>query len=165
MKYVSIGRIISTHGLKGEVKFLYYNELSEGLFNYSTFLIKQEKDWVEIKPERIRQSKGIYYIKFQGYDAIEKVTSFTNKELFVKEEDLPSLNSDEYYDYQLIGLDVIDEKGCLIGKVDNIIHTKANDIMVIKGKKEILIPMIDIYIKSIDLKASIIEVEGEDFLA
>lgn len=165
MKYVSIGRIISTHGLRGEVKFLYYNEISEGLYNYSTFLIRQEKDWVEIKPERIRQQKGFYYIKFQGYNAIEEVTSFTNKELFVKEEDLPPLDNDEYYDYQLIGLDVLDEKRGLIGKVDNIIHTKANDILVVKGKREILIPMIDIYIKSIDLKASLIKVEGEDFLA
>jgi len=165
MKYVSIGRIVSTHGLRGEVKFLYYNEISEGLWNYKTFLIKQQEEWVEIKPERIRRQKGFYYIKFQDHDTIEKVTSFTDKELFVKEEDLPSLNADEYYDFQLIGLNVIDKKGDILGKVEDIIHTKANDILVIKGKKEILIPMIDIYIKSIDLDSSEIKVEGEDFLA
>jgi len=165
MKYVSIGRIVSTHGLRGEVKFLYYNEISEWLWNYKTFLIKQQEEWVEIKPERIRRQKGFYYIKFQDHDTIEKVTSFTDKELFVKEEDLPSLNADEYYDFQLIGLNVIDKKGDILGKVEDIIHTKANDILVIKGKKEILIPMIDIYIKSIDLDSSEIKVEGEDFLA
>ncbi|MCX7965231.1 MAG: ribosome maturation factor RimM [Syntrophorhabdaceae bacterium] len=165
MKCVSIGRIVSTHGLKGEVKFLYYNETSEGLYNYKTFLIKKADEWVEIKPERIRQQKGFFFIKFHGHDTIEKVTSFTNKELFVKEEDLPPLNEDEYYDYQLIGLNVIDEKGTIIGIVDHIIHTKANDILVVKREKEILIPMIDIYIKSIDLKESVIQVEGEGFLA
>ncbi len=165
MKYVSIGRIVSTHGLKGEVKFLYYNEVSKGLYDYNTFLIKQQEEWVEIKPERIRGQKGFYYIKFQGYNTIEGVASFTNKELFVKEEDLPSLEADEYYDFQLIGLNVIDKKGDILGKVENIIHTKANDILVIGEKKEILIPMVDIYIKSIDLDASEIKVEGEDFLA
>ncbi len=165
MKYVSIGRIVSTHGLRGEVKFLYYNELSEGLYHYSTFLIKQNKEWVEIKPERIRRQKGFYLIKFRGHDTIEKVNSFTNKELFVKEEDLPVLDVDEYYDYQLIGLNVFDERGNLLGKVENIIHTKANDVLVVKGKKEILVPMVDTYIRSIDLDAFEIKVEGEDFLA
>lgn len=165
MKYVSIGKIVSTHGLKGEVKFLYYNESPEGLFNYNAFLIKQAEEWVEIKPERIRQQKGVYYIKFQGHDTVEKVTSFTNKELFVKEEDLPPLKDDEYYDYQLIGLNVIDEKGNTLGSVQHVIHTKANDVLMVKGKKEFLIPMVDTFIKSIDLKRAVICVEGEDFLA
>jgi len=83
----------------------------------------------------------------------------------VREEDLPGLESDEYYDYQLIGLDVVNKVGELLGKVDSIIHTKANDVIVVKGEREILIPMIDIFISSVDIEHSVIKVEGDDFLA
>jgi len=165
MKCVSIGRVISTHGLKGEVKFWYYNEEREGLYRYSTFLVRQRDEWIELKPERIRFQKDFFYIKFLGYDGLEKVNSFINRELFVREEDLPGLESDEYYDYQLIGLDVVNKVGELLGKVDSIIHTKANDVIVVKGEREILIPMIDIFISSVDIEHSVIKVEGDDFLA
>ncbi len=164
MKCVSVGRVISTHGLKGEVKFWYYNHERDGLYRYESFLIKQKNEWIELKPERIRFQKDTFYIKFSGYDGLEKVTSFINCELFVKEEDLPCLEPDEYYEYQLIGLDVINQEGKILGKVDYIIHTRANDVMVVKGEKEILIPMVDVYISSIDLERSVIKVEGDDFL-
>ncbi|MCX8111326.1 MAG: ribosome maturation factor RimM [Syntrophorhabdaceae bacterium] len=165
MKCVSIGRVISTHGLKGEVKFWYYNEEREGLNRYNNFLVRQRDEWIELKPERIRFQKDIFYIKFFGYDGLEKVTPFINKELFVKEEDLPGLGPDEYYDYQLIGLDVVNKSGELLGKVDYIMHTKANDVIVVKGDREILIPMIDTFVISIDIERSIINVKGDDLLA
>lgn len=165
MKCVSIGRVVSTHGLRGEVKFRYYNEEKEGLYRYTTLLVRQRDEWIELKPERIRFQKDIFYIKFFGYDGLEKVTSFINRELFVREEDLPGLEPDEYYDYQLIGLDVVNKAGDLLGKVDFIIHTKANDVIVVKGEKEILIPMIDTFISSVDIEHSVIKVEGDDFLA
>ncbi len=82
----------------------------------------------------------------------------------MREEDLPGLEPDEYYEYQLIGLDVINQTGRLLGKVDYIMHTRANDVMVVKGEREILIPMVDIFISSIDIEHSIIKVEGDDFL-
>ena len=57
----------------------------------------------------------------------------SEKELFVAEEDLPPLDEGEYYDYQLIGLRASREDGSPIGKVTDVMHTKANDIMVIEG--------------------------------
>ncbi|MBP8625521.1 MAG: 16S rRNA processing protein RimM [Syntrophorhabdaceae bacterium] len=164
MKCVSVGRVTATHGLKGEVKFWYYNHERDGLYRYTSFLIKQKDEWIELKPEHVRFQKDTFYIKFSGYDGLEKVTSFINKELFVREEDLPGLEPDEYYEYQLIGLDVINQTGRLLGKVDYIMHTRANDVMVVKGEREILIPMVDIFISSIDIEHSIIKVEGDDFL-
>lgn len=164
MRCVSIGRVVSTHGLKGEVKFWYYNENKEEFYRYSSFLFQDGNKWTGLTPERIRLQKGFFFIKFQDRDCIEKVSPLINLELFVREEDLPLLDSDEYYEYQLIGLDVVNQADELIGKLVSIIHTKANDIMVVKGKREVLIPMVDTYIISIDLKESSIKVSGEPFL-
>jgi 16S rRNA processing protein RimM len=79
----------------------------------------------------------------------------------VREEDLPSLDNDEYYDYQLIGLNVVNQKHERIGTVAQIVHTGVNDIIVVTGKEEMLVPMVEGLICRIDLKDSLIIIDEE----
>ncbi|MCX5818139.1 MAG: ribosome maturation factor RimM [Proteobacteria bacterium] len=152
MGYVPVGRVISTHGIKGEVKFQYYNDEKEVFYEYTSFLVKNENNrWVTFEPTDKRLYKGFFYLKFKGFDSPEAALSLINKEFFVKEEQLPPLNDDEYYEYQLIGLKVINQDDIGMGTVTEVMHTGAQYLIVVRGEKEILIPMVEDYILSIDI--------------
>jgi 16S rRNA processing protein RimM len=158
MKYIPIGRVVSPHGIRGEVKFKYYNEVQEGISFYTSFFAFSDNKQIILKPEIVKHRNGFFYILFEGFNNPEEVSFLTKKELSVCEEDLPQLPGNEYYEYQLIGLEVLNHRSRKIGKVAEILHTKANDVLVIKGKKEMLIPMVEEYIAQINIKDSYIKI-------
>ena len=82
----------------------------------------------------------------------------------MREEDLPRLNEGEYYDYQLIGLKVINEHDEPIGQVTEVIHTKANDVIVIEGEREMLVPMQEDFILGVDVDAASIRIAEGAFI-
>jgi len=152
MGYVPVGRVVSTHGIKGEVKFQYYNDEKEVFYEYTSFFAKNENNrWIIFEPIEIRFYKNFFYLKFKKLDSPEAASFLVNKEFFVREEQLPPLNDNEYYEFQLIGLNIINQHGIVIGTVARIMHTGAHDLIVVKGERETLIPMVDDYILSIDI--------------
>jgi 16S rRNA processing protein RimM len=163
MKYIPVGRIISAHGIKGEVKFHYYNDEKEVLYRYTSFFVKSDDGWMQLQPTGVNLHKGVFRIKFRGLDKLGDISFLMNRELFVEEGDLPGLVENEYYEYQLVGLDVLGENDESLGKVTAIIHTGANDCLVVKGDQEILIPMIEGYILAIDLDKGFVSVRTVDY--
>jgi 16S rRNA processing protein RimM len=163
MKYVPVGRIMSAHGIKGEVRFRYYNDEKEVLYRYTSFFVKSDDGWMRLQPTGINLHKGVFRIKFRGLDKLGDISFLMNRELFVEEGDLPGLVENEYYEYQLVGLDVLGENDESLGKVAAIIHTGANDCLVVKGDQEILVPMIEDYILAIDLDKGFISVRAVDY--
>ncbi len=162
MKYIAVGRALATHGLKGEVKFRYYNEAKEDFLKYASLFVKRENTYKELELTGRRIQKGLFLIKLKGYESPEEVFPLLNEELFVREEDLPRLEDGEYYDYQLVGLGVLDRNNVKIGMVRDVIHTKANDLLAVKaGEEEIFIPLMEEYICEIDLENSVIVVDGD----
>jgi 16S rRNA processing protein RimM len=157
MRFIPIGRILSPHGLRGEVKVKYFNEASEDFFSYASFFAGTDGDYVELKPVRTQFRNGLFYLMFEGIDDVEKTRPLANKELAVRESDLPPLPEGTYYDYQLLGLDVVDPSGATIGTVDVVYHTKGGDILgVIREGVETLVPLSDDRIEEIDLKALVV---------
>jgi len=161
MKWIPVGRVVSTSGLKGEVKFYYYNEVKEEFFDHASLFALKGEEYIELKPEGARYTKSLFYFSFHGLTTIEEVSFLVTKELFVREEDLRPLDSDEYYDYQLIGLTAINIDGSPLGKVGSVMHTGGGDILVIKGEREYLVPMVEGFINSIDVERGMIEVNTE----
>jgi len=157
MKYVPIGKIISTYGIKGEVKFQYYNEEKEVLYGYTSFFIHDKIGWNTLKPKSIKFRKHFFSINFEGLDRLEDTSFLINKEIFVKEEDLPQLEENEFYEYQLLGLTVYNQAGESLGILDRIIHTGANDVMFVRGETEMLIPMVESCIEEINIKGSFVK--------
>lgn len=164
MRFIPVGRVVADHGLGGAVKFKYYNEATEDFYRYASLIVEKDGKQTELKPTEVRFSKGFFYLKFDGLDSSEKVSFLINQELCVREEDLPPLDNDEYYDYQLIGLHVTNHMGDKIGMVTQVIHTGANSIIVVTGKEEILVPMVEGIIVRIDLEDSFIAID-EDALS
>jgi 16S rRNA processing protein RimM len=161
MNFIPVGQIVAAHGLKGEVKFRYYNETGSASLQYRSFFVDQDDKKIKLKLLRARLQGGVFVLQFKGLDTLEKVRSLLKKELFVAEKDLPVLDEGEYYDYQLIGLEAVTEDGRPIGKVRDVMHTGANDILVIEGVSELLVPMMEEYIVDISRDAGFVRVKAE----
>lgn len=161
MRFIPVGRVVAGHGLSGAVKFQYYNEDVDQFYFYTSLYIEENEGQIKLNPTEVRFSKGFFYLKFEGLNSPEKVSFLINQELCVRENDLPSLDNEEYYDYQLIGLNVVNHNNDFIGTVTQIVHTGANDIIVVAGKEEILVPMVEGLILRIDLKESLIFIDED----
>ena len=139
---IRVGVIINTFGVKGEVKIYpdidYFDEL-ERVF------IKDK----EYKIEKLRDQKGIIIPKFEGIDDINQIESLKNEEVMIALEDRPELPEGKHYVGDLLGLEVITEDGQVLGTLDNIYNTGANDIYEVG---EILLPATDEVIKQIDME-------------
>ena len=139
---IRVGVIINTFGVKGEVKIYpdidYFDEL-ERVF------IKDK----EYKIEKLRNQKGIIIAKFEGIDDINQIENLKNEEVMITLEDRPELPEGKHYVGDLLGLEVITEDGQVLGTLDNIYNTGANDIYEVG---EILLPATDEVIKQIDME-------------
>ena len=139
---IRVGVIINTFGVKGEVKIYpdidYFDEL--------------ERDFIkdkEYKIEKLRDQKGIIIAKFEGIDDINQIEHLKNSEVMIALEDRPELPEGKHYVGDLLGLEVITEDGQVLGTLDNIYNTGANDIYEVG---EILLPATDEVIKQIDME-------------
>jgi 16S rRNA processing protein RimM len=161
MGYIPVGRVLSTRGVRGEIRFRYYNESDSNLGRYAALFANRDGRKIELRLSRVQPRRGYFLIQFAEVETPEAASFLVGTELFVREEDLPRLNEGEYYDYQLIGLKVINENGEPVGRVAEVIHTKANDVIVIEGEREMLVPLQEEFILGIDVNAASIRiVEG-----
>jgi 16S rRNA processing protein RimM len=168
MDFIPVGLVVSAHGVKGEVKFKYYNEGVESI-DYPSLFVQALNSYSELTLSRIRRQGNHFIIAFNGLDTIEKSAFLLKKELFVAVKDLPPLEEDEYYDYELIGLQVINSKGKLLGKVSQIMHIRQRDILVVGVNQELFVPMSEEHILGLSRTDGTIQVREEslveDFLA
>jgi 16S rRNA processing protein RimM len=160
MKFIPIGLVVAAHGVSGEVKFRYYND-GDGLLEYPSLFVDPSGTSIELKPTRIRRQGNLFIIRFMGFDTMAKSALLVKKELFIEEKDLPALEDDEYYDYQLVGLKVVTDGNALVGRVTSVMHVRANDILVIEGSKELLVALTEDHIVRISPAEGVVEVREE----
>lgn len=144
-EYIVIGKITRTHGLFGNVKVFPTTNVGEIFSNLKQVFIKDEarNGIYKVTVQRIKKVGKEYLLKIAGIDSLEKAKKIVGLQLAVRIEDLPKLKSGEYYFYQLLNVDVYNERGEKMGTVVDIIETGSNDVAVVKtGKGEILVPMI-----------------------
>lgn len=152
-KSLVIGKITKPQGLKGEVRMHYYGNDPDSLVGLKDArIVKSNGDKIDIKIKRIRRAKNILILSFNGVDSIEDAQILTGSLVHVKRTDLTKLEDNEYYQEDIIGIQVYNESGELIGTLDSVFETGSNDVYVVKrGKKEILIPAISQVIKEVDI--------------
>lgn len=158
-RLIKIGKITRHHGLKGEVRLLYFgNNLTD--FNYKEVYLIEKGELLSLYIEKFRFHKNFVLIKFKDINSIDEVEKrLKGRFVYIDESQLPELEEEEYYWQDLIGCKVIDEKRGFIGKVVNLIDAKSNDVLIVKaGNEELLIPFIDDTVKKVDITNKIIYV-------
>ena len=156
MKYVLIGKLVNTHGLKGEVRIISDFKYKDKVF-VPGMKIYIGKDKICEIIKSYRHHKIFEMITMDGYNNIDEVLKYNGDYVFVNKEDI-HLGVNEYLDEDIIGLDVyvLDR---WLGKVRKIENHNGNEIMVISGEKDYLIPYNFDIIVGVNLKERTIMVK------
>lgn len=161
-EYLNVGKIVNTHGIRGEVRVISQTDFPELRYKKGAklTLFQEGKQPLKLTIASHRKHKNFDLLTFEGYLTINDVEKFRDGILKVSEYDLTDLEENEYYYYEIIGLNVLDENGELLGTIKEILSPGANDVWVVqrKGKKDALIPYIDSVVKEIDLDANEVHV-------
>lgn len=153
MDFTSIGKIINTHGIKGEVKIYPLTDDVNRFKELKTAFIGPNKDKVTIKT--VKFQKNLVILKFDEFNDINEVLKYKDTSICVDEENLVELPEDHYFIFDLIGLKVYDMASTFIGELKDVIEGRSNDVYIIRNEeldKEYLIPAVGAFIKEIDIE-------------
>ena len=159
-KQLALGYISAVHGIKGWVKVHSWTRPMEAILDYQPWLLGEDKKPVKIIDGR-KQGKGLAAL-LPGFEDREQAATLVGLQIFVRRDQLPATAADEYYWSDLEGLDVHTTKGEVLGRVERLMETGANDVLVIRGEREHLVPFIQgQYVTRVDLEAGLIEVDWD----
>ena len=152
-----VGVITSVHGLSGEVKVYPTTDSPDRYDTLSDVILVCRGMERELKIVSRRYFKQFVIVRFADLHRIEDVQGFVKGELYVTRENALPLEEGEYYIADLQGLTVMDDEGSYLGILQDVLQTGANDVYIVRnGDKEILLPVIESCIKSVDLEKGVV---------
>ena len=159
---VILGRIVGLFGIRGWVKVHSYTEPREAVLDHRNWLLDREGDWQRFGlVEGRRQGKGIV-VCLQGIDDRDAAAELLGSDIGVDRDALPQPERGHYYWADLEGLAVVHKDGTELGTVAYLMETGANDVLVVDGAVERLIPFVPgTVILDVDLAAGVIRVDWE----
>lgn len=140
--WVVIGRFGRPHGIKGFVSVHSFTEPRDNILRYTDWHAFLGNTWQPVKILCVEVHNKNIIAQIEGYPEREMAARLTNVEIAVQKEQLAELEPGEYYWHQLIGMNVINQKGESFGTVIEIIPTGSNDVLVVQGEKRHLIPFL-----------------------
>ncbi len=156
MEFVYIGKIVNTHGIKGELRLLSNFDKKELVFKQGVKIYIGEGH-EEHTIVTYRHHKEFEMITLQGFDNINQVLKYLKMKVYVNRDDL-ALKAHDYLLQDLMGLEVINE-GERLGKVKDIVYNGSNILFEIEGIKHFYVPNNEHFIKEVNLDKKQIEVE------
>ena len=169
MNRLEVGKIINTHGLKGEVKIVTWTDSPDVFEDLEYVFAKRKKEDIKLTVKNIKYQKNNIIVKFAEIDSIDEAQTFKNSILTADRDMLGELPEGVYYIADLIGCEVFDENNNKLGEISDVFNTGAQDIYAVSRpqNKDLLIPVIDETIINVDIKNKRIDVkliEGLDEL-
>jgi 16S rRNA processing protein RimM len=159
-KIIALGYISAVHGIKGWVKIHSWTRPMEAILQYQPWLLGEEKKPVKIVDGR-KQGKGLAAL-LPGFEDREHAATLVGTQIFINRDQLPETAEGEYYWSDLEGLEVSTMNGELLGRVDKLMETGANDVLVILGEREHLVPFVQgQYVKRVDLENGVMVVDWD----
>jgi len=161
-KPVLLGRISGLYGVKGWIKVHSYTEPRDAILDYNDWLLFRDSDQQSVKVAEGKRLGKLVIARIDGVDDREDAARYVGNDISVPREQLPAAGRDEFYWADLEGLQVVHSDGRVLGKVAYLLATGANDVLVVQGDQEILIPFVqNEVIKDVDLAAGVINVDWE----
>ena len=150
LEFVEAGEIVTTHGVRGEMKVLPWVDSPEILCEFDRCLI----GGVEYEIENCRVQKTCNLLKVKGIDTMEAAQAMRGKTVELYREDI---DDEVIFAAELIGMEVYAEGEC-IGKIKEVLDYPGNSVYVVKGKYEYMIPAVKAFVLSTDMEANRMEV-------
>ena len=140
--FLVVGQFGAAHGISGWIRVNSYTQPKDNLLNYQPWHLKTPAGFDPIEVIGQRSGQSLIVQTAQSKDR-ETAQQLTGKKIYVTRESLPPTMQDEYYWADLEGLQVVTEQGKIVGTVDHLIETGANDVLVIKNGTTIqLVPFL-----------------------
>jgi 16S rRNA processing protein RimM len=160
-RLLAMGRIVGIFGVAGWVKVESFTEPRENLGRYRPWHVVRGDDDREVARPRLRaHGKGLV-AKLDGIDDRDAAAALVGAEIRVSRDRLPKPKAGEYYWADLEGLAVRTVDGVDLGSVSHLIATGANDVLVVHGDRERLVPYIPDVVRRVDPGAGLIEVDWD----
>ena len=159
-----MGRISAPFGVRGWVKVQPNTAAAQNLLAYKTWWLEDGGEWRDRSVAQARVHGRTVVAKLDGCEDRDAAIALRGKTVAVPRAELPDTRSGEYYWADLIGLAVVNESAQALGRISGILQTGANDVLVVTGERERLIPFIATVVRSVDLPAGVVRVEwGADY--
>ena len=165
-EFITIGKVVSTQGNKGEVNILPLTDSTNRFKNLDTVFLRNNNNQTTLNIEKIKIKENAVILKLKDIENIREAKMIVGSFLEVEREKAVKLPKDTYFVFEIIGLEVYDENNIFLGKVENVISTGSNDVYIVKdkNKKELFIPAIREVVKNINLEKKRITVKMVDGL-
>lgn len=162
-RMLNVGKIVNTHGIRGEVKVYPQTDFPDVRFKPGaklTMYPPESGSPIVVEVASAREQKKMYVLKLKGYDDINQVERYKGWELKVSDAERVPLEEGEYYVRDIIGCEVVTEDGQTLGTITDTLSPGANDIWVVKlpKGKELLLPVIDDVVLDVDIAARKVKV-------
>jgi len=161
---LAVGQVAGAHGIRGEIKVAVLTDDPQRFGQLSqVWLGRDEQEPTPWALEGFRLHKGRALLKLKGCDDRSMAESLRPNLVLIPLEKAIPLEEDEYYEHQIVGLEVWMVSGERLGEIEEILYTGANEVYVVRGdepdRQEILIPAIEEVIREIDLEAGRLTIE------
>lgn len=151
LEFLEAGEIVTTHGVRGEVKVLPWADSPDFLMDYKRVLIGT----TEYKVEQCRIQKSCNLMKLSGVDTMEQAQQLRGKIIKIYREDAPA---DLIFAAELMDMEVYSEEQC-IGKIADVLDYPGNKVYVVKGEHEYMIPAVKQFVLSTNLQENRMQVK------
>lgn len=163
-----MGEVVSVHGIRGAVKIYSHTDPLDNLLDYSGWVLRHGAHQQAVDVVSGRLQGRVLVVQLKGVNDRNQALELVGHEVCVPSASLPALEPGEYYWHQLQGLQVVTLSGELLGVVDHLLETGANDVLVVKpctgslDQRERLLPYVpDEFIREIDLAAGRMQVDWD----
>ena len=162
-RLVMMGRVVVPFGVQGWLKVQPFSATPENLLAYPTWWMGDGASWRECRVDEAKTQSGFVVAKLAGCDDRDAALLYRGLNVAVPREALPEAGANEFYWADLIGLRVVNAEEEL-GTVSRVFETGANDVLVVEGKRERLIPFTAEVVQQVDVKGGVIRVDwGSDY--
>jgi 16S rRNA processing protein RimM len=157
-RYLVVGKIVAPWGVRGEVKMTIQTGFPERFKRLKKVYLGENATSSALEGSRLH--KGHALLKLVGCDDRDAAEKLRGQLVQIPIEEAMPLGEDEYYVYQIVGLDVWTTEGEHLGRVSEVLFTKANEVYVVQGEKgEVLIPAVEDVVLEVDLVSGRLIVE------
>jgi 16S rRNA processing protein RimM len=161
---VIMGRIVAPYGVLGWIKVLPDTESLDSLLSYKTWQVGKGEDWREVKLVSGKVHNDVLVVKLEGINDRDAAFTCKGQQVAIPRSGLPVLDDSEFYWSDLIGLAVKNQEGVDFGNITDVFETGANDVLVVKGEFERLIPFTEQTVVEVNVDQQTMLVDwGEDY--
>ncbi len=153
-EFLEAGKIVNTHGVRGELRLQPWADSAEFLRAFRTFYL----DGQAMQVQSSRVHKGMLILKLEGISDVNAAMCLKNKLLYIRREDA-KLPQGHFFLQDILGARVVDAQGQELGELADVLETPRHHVYVVRGQREILIPAVPAFVLDTDVDAGVITVQ------